>query len=106
MFEETLLYSQTNDIWMVEARCFHELGLLEQINENYDKAYGLFSKSYEIRVANNARPAIVSSLISMAQVDVVNKDFTNAEIKLFVKNKTGPGNIIFLSLGNFFAIEI
>ncbi|MBT6439025.1 MAG: tetratricopeptide repeat-containing sensor histidine kinase [Flavobacteriales bacterium] len=82
LFEETLLYSQTNDIWMVEARCFHELGLLEQINENYDKAYGLFSKSYEIRVANNARPAIVSTLISMAQIDIVNKDLTNAEIKL------------------------
>ena len=82
LFKETLLYSQTNAIWMVEARCFHELGMLEQINENCDKAYSLFSKSYEIRVANNAGPAIVSSLISMAQIDIVNKNFTNAEIKL------------------------
>ena len=82
LFKETLLFSQTNAIWMVEARCFHELGMLEQINENCDKAYSLFSKSYEIRVANNAGPAIVSSLISMAQIDIVNKNFTNAEIKL------------------------
>jgi len=82
LFEETLLYSQTNNIWMVEARAFHELGMLEQINKNYDKAYSLFSKSYEIREANNAMPAIVSSLISMAQIDIVKNNFSKAEIKL------------------------
>ena len=82
LFEETLLYSQTNNIWMVEARAFHELGMLEQINKNYDKAYSLFSKSYEIRTENNAMPAVVSSLISLAQIDIVKKNFSEAEIKL------------------------
>jgi signal transduction histidine kinase len=82
LFEETLLYSQINNIWMVEARAFHELGMLEQINKNYNKAYSLFSKSYEIRTENNAMPAIVSSLISMAQIDIVKKNFSEAEIKL------------------------
>ncbi|MDG2331889.1 MAG: tetratricopeptide repeat-containing sensor histidine kinase [Flavobacteriales bacterium] len=82
LFEEILVYSQTNNIWMVEARSYHELGMLEQLKENFDKAYSLFSKSYEIRLANNARPAIVTSLISMAQIDIVKKNFSNAEIKL------------------------
>ena len=82
LFEEILVYSQTNNIWMVEARSYHELGMLEQLKENFDKAYRLFSKSYEIRLANNARPAMVTSLISMAQIDIVKKNFSNAEIKL------------------------
>jgi signal transduction histidine kinase len=82
LFQETLLYSQTNNIWMVEARAFHELGILEQINKIYDKAYSLFSKSYEIRAENNAMPAVVSSLISLAQIDNVKKNFSEAEIKL------------------------
>jgi signal transduction histidine kinase len=58
------------------------LGILEQINKNYDKAYSLFSKSYEIRAENNAMPAVVSSLISLAQIDNVKKNFSEAEIKL------------------------
>ena len=82
LFEETLEYSTKHNVWMVEARAWHELGLLEMIHKRYIRATELILNSIKIREENNAIPALVSSMISLAEIDVALKKYSAAVEKL------------------------
>lgn len=69
-FQEALSASQKNKLWLVESRSYFELGSIEMKQKNYTEARQFLESSYSIRKTNNAFPALVSSLNSLAQLDL------------------------------------
>ncbi len=66
--EETLSLARDNYLWNTESRVYYELGTVCQLKNQLKKAKDYFFESYEIRNKNKAYPAMVSSLVCIAQV--------------------------------------
>ncbi len=82
LFEEALNASQKNNLWLVESRAYYEIGMIHILQDNAIEAENLIFKSYTIRKQNNALPALVSSLSSLAEIDFSKGEFKKAKKKL------------------------
>jgi two-component sensor histidine kinase len=78
LFNETLVSSRKHGIWMVEARACHELGILYLKDKAYSKATKFIKLSYDIRQKNKAIPSLVSSILTLAEIDVATKQLNQA----------------------------
>jgi len=79
LLNEILETSVKENIWMTEARCYFELGNIQLLIGNKLKAYEMINESYIVRKKNNAEPAMVTSLISLAEISLDVADYNDAE---------------------------
>lgn len=82
-FVSALLFCRKNGLWMQEARVLHELGLYFEANDDIDKALNYYRESYIIRNKQQTKPALITSLLSLARVTAINDN--NAAITLALK---------------------
>ena len=76
---QVLKESKKKNIWMTEARGYFELGNIALIKGNKMKAYELINESYIVRKRFNAEPAMVTSLIALAEISLEVGDQNDAE---------------------------
>lgn len=71
-FYDALEFCQKNGYWMQEARVLNELGLFYESSGETSKAINFFQKSYVIRKEQQTKPALITSLLSLARVTAKN----------------------------------
>lgn len=81
-FKDTLKYSREQGVWMVEARACHELGMIYIQKKSYSKASEFVQLSYDIRLSNKAMPSLVSSILTLVEIDVLTHNNAAAILKL------------------------
>ncbi len=77
--EEVLKIGKEYFHWNMEARAYHELGKIYLLNKQPQKARIYFLKSYDIRKSNHALPALVSTMISLAEICFEQKQYEACE---------------------------
>lgn len=78
LLEKAVVLSQTNKMWMTEARAYYELAQGAINNHNTDSAIQLLNKSLKIRQDHQNIPATTSCLIRLGEIHL-EKDTTVAK---------------------------
>lgn len=79
-FKNALVFCKKNGFWMQEARVLYELGLYYESNDEIEEALNYYRKSYIIRNEQQTKPALITSLLSIARLTA--KNDTNSAIVL------------------------
>lgn len=69
--------SEKEGLWMQEARALHDIGNYYKKNGKITEAKDYFFKSYLIRKEQNTKPALISSLLALASLEM-NEDIDAA----------------------------
>ncbi len=69
-FNQALKKSKEGKQWMQEARSHYEIGVLLSDDNKLDKAETELKVSYEMRKQHHTKPAMVSSLIALCDVEI------------------------------------
>ena len=69
-FSKAKDYSKKEGLWMQEARVLHDLGNYYKRQRNIVEAKKYFFKSYDIRNVQNTKPALITSLLSLATLEI------------------------------------
>ncbi len=76
--QEALKISSASGQWMQEARTHYEIGLMHYNEKKYEPAEVSLKKSFEMRKAHGAKPAMVSSLLALSDVDIAREQLPSA----------------------------
>ncbi len=68
-FEQALHKSSEYRQWMQRARCLYEIGLVYQIQKDYDQAKNYLSESLLLRRAHQSVPGIISCLMALTEIE-------------------------------------
>lgn len=85
-------FSQDHGLWMQEARVLYDLGNYYKKMGDIAKAKHYFLESYAIRKTQNTKPALISSLLSLADLEIndqVGTAIQYAEEALSLSNTIG-----------------
>lgn len=76
--EEARAFAQKYNQWMQAARIHFEIGNIKLAQQRLDEAKLSYIESYRTRKTYQIRPAMVSSLLSLAEVKIQQKDYEEA----------------------------
>jgi two-component sensor histidine kinase len=82
LYKNIAKISEENDMWLVQSRACYEIGIVKMSQNVFEEAEGFISKSYKIRKKNNAIPAMLSSIIALAEIYYEKGNYIQAEKKL------------------------
>ncbi|OJJ17262.1 hypothetical protein BKI52_31665 [marine bacterium AO1-C] len=80
--EEAKVFSKQYNQWMQAARIHFELGNLKLAQQQLEEANEAYLESYQIRKYYQLKPALVSSLLSLAEVKTLQKQYPEALTKV------------------------
>jgi two-component sensor histidine kinase len=65
--------TETQMMWMMEARARYEIGTIYKLEDKLDLATEFLEQSYSIRKLKEAKPGMVSNLIALAEIEILQK---------------------------------
>ncbi len=71
-------FCETHSLWMQEARVLNDLGSYYYSKHEYDQASLYYTKSYKIRLKQNTKPALITTMLALSEIDSINKDHEKA----------------------------